>query len=114
VTHSYVLVETSALVHRRLSASAVRDLFDAFIPAMTVMFVDAALQARAAAAHLAGLRRRVSFVDRVSFQQIRDMGLDEHSPSIATSRARALYSCRSEPIRSSACTPPSHGAHDFG
>lgn len=76
VTHSYVLVETSALVHHRLSASAVRDLFDALIPALTVMFVDAALHARAAAAYLAGLSRRVSFVDRVSFQLIRDMGLD--------------------------------------
>jgi predicted nucleic acid-binding protein len=76
VTHSYVLVETSALVHHRLNASAVRDLFDALIPALTVMFVDAALHARAAAAYLAGVSRRVSFVDRVSFQLIRDMGLD--------------------------------------
>jgi predicted nucleic acid-binding protein len=76
VTHSYVLVESAALVHARLGASAVRDLFDAFVPALTVVFVDDALHGRATAAYLAGLKRRVSFVDRVSFQLIRDTALD--------------------------------------
>ena len=77
VTHSYVLVETAALVHHRLGPPGVRDLFDAFAPALTIVFVDAELHARAAAAYLAGLNRRVSFVDRVSFQLIRDSALDQ-------------------------------------
>ncbi len=72
VTHSYVLVETAALVHHRLGPPAVRDLFDAFVPALVVAFVDAELHGRATAAYLAGLGRRISFVDRVSFQLIRD------------------------------------------
>jgi predicted nucleic acid-binding protein len=76
LTHDYVLVESAELVHHRLGAAAVRDLFDALIPALTLVFVDATLHARAAAAYLAGLSRRVSFVDRVSFQLMRDASLD--------------------------------------
>jgi predicted nucleic acid-binding protein len=76
VTHNYVVVETAALVQRRLGAAAVRALFDALIPAMSVMYVDDVLHSRAVAAFLAGLRRHVSFVDWVSFQLVRDAGLD--------------------------------------
>lgn len=76
VTHSYVVVETAALVQRRLGAAAVRVLFDAFIPAMSITYVDDVLHSRAVAAFLAGLRKHVSFVDWVSFQLIRDSGLD--------------------------------------
>jgi predicted nucleic acid-binding protein len=77
VTHGYVLVESAALVHQRLGGRAVRDLFDAFVPALDVVFVDPDLHARAAAAYLAGLGRRVSLVDRVSFQLVRQAGLDQ-------------------------------------
>lgn len=76
VSHSYVVVETAALVQRRLGAAAVRTLFDAFIPAMSIVYVDDVLHGRAVAAYLAGLRRHVSFVDWVSFQLMRDAGLD--------------------------------------
>ena len=76
VTHSYVIVETAALVQHRLGVAAVRDLFNAFVPALTVTFVDAALHAHATAAYLAGLRRRVSFVDRVSFELMRDAAFE--------------------------------------
>jgi predicted nucleic acid-binding protein len=76
VTHSYVVVEGAALVHARLGVGAVRDLFDAMVPALTVVFVDSELHQRATAAYLAGLSRKVSFVDRVSFQLMRDASLD--------------------------------------
>jgi uncharacterized protein len=76
VSHNYVLVETAALVHRRLGPSAVRALFDAFAPALSVFFVDEVLHERAVAAHLAALKRRVSFVDWVSFELVRERGLD--------------------------------------
>ena len=76
-THNYVLVESAALVHHRLGAAGVRDLFDALVPALTVVFVGAAVHERAVAAYLAGLSRRVSFVDRVSFQLMRDTALDQ-------------------------------------
>jgi predicted nucleic acid-binding protein len=76
VTHNYVVVEVVALVHRRLGAAAVRRLFDAILPALSLVFVDESVHARATAAYLAALRRRVSFVDWVSFQLMRDMSLD--------------------------------------
>ena len=75
-SHSYVVVETAALVQRRLGAAAVRTLFDALIPAMSITYVDDVLHSRAVAAFLAGLRRHVSFVDWVSFQLMRDAELD--------------------------------------
>ncbi|GMU78387.1 MAG: hypothetical protein AMXMBFR46_11820 [Acidimicrobiia bacterium] len=76
VTHTYVVVETAALVQHRLGARAVRDLFDGLLPALDVTVVDAALHERAVAAYLAGLSRRVSFVDRVSFELVRSARLD--------------------------------------
>lgn len=76
LSHSYVVVETAALVQRRLGPAAVRTLFDAFVPALSIVYVDDALHSRAVAAYLAGLRRRVSFVDWVSFQLMRDAGLE--------------------------------------
>jgi predicted nucleic acid-binding protein len=76
VSHNYVLVETAALVHRRLGSPAVRVLFDGLVPALSIVYVDEVLHGRALAAYLAGLRRRVSYVDWVSFQLIRDSSLD--------------------------------------
>lgn len=72
VTHSYVIVETAALVHHRLGTRAVREFFDGLVPAIDVTYVAAELHARAVAAYLGGLNRRVSFADRVSFQMMRD------------------------------------------
>jgi predicted nucleic acid-binding protein len=77
VSHSYVVVETAALVHRRLGATAVRVLFEAFIPILSVLYVDEELHHRATSGYLAALRRRPSFVDWVSFQMMRDQSLDQ-------------------------------------
>jgi len=76
VTHAYVVVESAALVHRRLGHHAVRVLFDAFLPALSIVFVDETLHTRAVSAYLAAVRRRPSFVDWVSFQLMRDGDLD--------------------------------------
>jgi uncharacterized protein len=76
VTHAYAVVESAALVHNRLGPRGVRDLFDRLLPAMKTTLIDHELHQRAAAAYLAGLSRRVSFGDRVSFQLVRDVGLD--------------------------------------
>jgi hypothetical protein len=45
VTHNRAVVETAAVVQHRLGARAVRDLFDALVPAVTVSFVGASLHA---------------------------------------------------------------------
>jgi predicted nucleic acid-binding protein len=76
MSHNYVVVETAALVHRRLGAQATRVLFEALLPAISVFFVDEALHGRALAAYLAALRRQASLVDWVSFQLMREATVD--------------------------------------
>lgn len=71
VTHSYVVVESAALVHRRLGGDALRTLLVDLIPALTVHFVDDRTHHTAVAAYLAGLQRGHSLVDRVSFETMR-------------------------------------------
>lgn len=76
-THSYVIVETCALVQRRLGPEAVRVLLDALIPSLSVLYVQEDFHQRAAAAYTAALTKRgVSLVDRVSFEMMRHMALD--------------------------------------
>lgn len=76
-THSYVIVESCALVQRRLGPEAVRVLLDAFVPSLSILYVDESLHERAASAYVASLKRSgVSFVDSVSFETMRHLALD--------------------------------------
>lgn len=74
-TSSYVVVETAALVQRRLGTEGVRTLVDAYLPAISTVFIDERLHRPAVAAWLATLRRRNSLVDHVSFEVMRDRGI---------------------------------------
>ena len=76
VTHSYVVVETAALTFRRLGPVAVKVLFDGFIPALSVFYVDETLHRSAVASHLAALPRDLSLVDWVSFLMMRERGIE--------------------------------------
>lgn len=76
LTTSYVLVETYALVGRRLGVDAVRSFRADFAPLMRVVWVDERL-------HDTGLdilaergRRQLSLVDAVSFVTMREHGVD--------------------------------------
>lgn len=71
ITHNYVVIETEALVHRRLGAGVVRRLLEDVVPALEVVWVDSELHATAVTAHLRSLRRRSSLVDQVSFEVMR-------------------------------------------
>jgi predicted nucleic acid-binding protein len=75
-THSYVVAESLALTHARLGAAGVRLLVDDVLPVCDVRFVDTDLHERAIAAYLAGVGRRVSFVDRASFELMREERID--------------------------------------
>jgi predicted nucleic acid-binding protein len=52
----------------------VRALFEAFVPALSVLYVDEQLHRSAVAAHLAAVGRRLSLVDWVSLQMMREEG----------------------------------------
>jgi uncharacterized protein len=76
VTHNYVLIESAALAHRRLGAEAARVLLEDVAPILETDFVTADLHRRATSAFLAALRRRPSLVDWVSFEYMREVGID--------------------------------------
>jgi predicted nucleic acid-binding protein len=74
VSHNYVVVESAAIVLRRLGRDALRALFEDLLPIVAVTFVDESLHRAAITAHLAD-PGGPSLVDRVSFQVMRDGGL---------------------------------------
>lgn len=76
LTHSYVVTESIALIHRRLGTDLVRTFIDDVLPVCEVRFVDTDLHDKAITAFLAGLGRRVSFVDRASFELMREERID--------------------------------------
>lgn len=71
VTSSYVLVETYALVQRRLGLDAVRVLTADFLPLITVDWVEEFIHGAALSALLTANRRDLSLVDCVSFETMR-------------------------------------------
>jgi predicted nucleic acid-binding protein len=75
LTHEYVVVETTALLQRRLGLEAVRRLVDDLLPLVEIAWVDEPLHAEARAALLAAGRRTVSLVDWVSFLVMRRHGV---------------------------------------
>ncbi len=77
VTHQYVLVETTALLQRRLGMAAVRRFTDDLLPLAEVVWIDAELHAQAREALLAADRRDVSLVDRVSLLVMRRLGIGQ-------------------------------------
>ncbi|MDE2881248.1 MAG: PIN domain-containing protein [Acidobacteriota bacterium] len=72
LTHYAVVVESSALIARRLGAQAVRQLHEDMLPVAEVVWIDEKLHARAMAAMFAASRRKVSLVDWLSFEVMRD------------------------------------------
>ena len=75
ITHNYVLVECSALVHRRLGADAARSLLADMAPVLAIAWVDAELHQAATSAFIAAGRREVSLVDWTSFEIMRRRGI---------------------------------------
>lgn len=75
LTHEYVVVETVALVQRRLGLGALRRFVDDLLPIVEVAWVDPGLHAEAREALLAAGRRTVSLVDRTSFLVMRRHGV---------------------------------------
>ena len=77
ITSNVVLVESFALVQRRIGMDAVRVLVTRFLPLMESVFVTEQVHAAATSAFLTADRRRLSFVDCVSFELMRRRGIGE-------------------------------------
>jgi len=77
LTTNYVVVETIAIVQRRLGIGAVSTLVDDLLPAIEIEWVTRDDHAAAAAALLAARRTALSFVDCASFQVMRRLGIGQ-------------------------------------
>ena len=75
VTSNYVLVETFALVQRRLGLDALRALAGDVLPVMQQLWVDEEIHAAATAALFTAGRRKLSLVDCTSFELMRRHGI---------------------------------------
>jgi len=75
VTHNYVLVETIAIAQRRLGELAARRLTQELAPVLTTVWIDEATHAAGLSALLAALPTKVSLIDFVSFEVMREHGI---------------------------------------
>jgi len=71
VTHHAVITESSAVLARRFGFEVQRDLFGKLLPVVRIVWITENLHERARAAFLAESRRRLSFVDCLSFEVMR-------------------------------------------
>jgi predicted nucleic acid-binding protein len=77
VTSSFILVETYALLGRRLGVEAVRAFRADLSPLLEVVWVDATLHEAGLDRLLKHRRRQLSLVDAVSFEVMTRRGLGE-------------------------------------
>ena len=77
LSSNYVLVETFALVQRRLGMQAVRTLEREFVPLLDLHWLDTELHHAAMAAWLDANRRGLSLVDCASFEVMRHHGVQQ-------------------------------------
>jgi predicted nucleic acid-binding protein len=75
-TTSYALIETVAIVQRRLGLAAVRALNDELLPVVSVEWVGEDLHRASMAALVTAGRGRLSLVDCVSFEIMRRQGVE--------------------------------------
>jgi predicted nucleic acid-binding protein len=76
-TSNYVLVETLALIQRRLGLEAVHGFADAIVPLLQPVWIDEELHAAALASLFTAAQRGLSLVDCTSFELMRRLGLTD-------------------------------------
>lgn len=75
ICHNYILVETSAVLARRIGMEAVRVFERDVVPVLGLVWISREIHEAAVGAHLAAGRRGLSLVDCASFEVMRRTGL---------------------------------------
>lgn len=75
ITTNYIVVESFALVQNRLGLEAARGLHEDMLPLINIEWVDADTHRAGVSAFLSASRRRLSLVDCVSFEVMRNTGI---------------------------------------
>lgn len=70
-THNYIVVETAALVQRRLGVKAAEAFFDALLGVVRILWIDEDIHRRAEGAFRTAGRKTLSLVDCTSFEIMR-------------------------------------------
>lgn len=77
VTTNYILLETAALLQRRIGLAAVRDFDEQLVPVCTVHWITEAMHRRGMDRLIRSDRRGLSLVDCVSFGVMEGEGIGE-------------------------------------
>lgn len=75
LTNNYVLLETAALLQHRIGVAAVRAFHEDVLPVLQVDWISEAQHRAGVEAVLAAARKKISLVDCVSFQTMRNHGI---------------------------------------
>lgn len=76
LTSNYILLESTALIQRRLGMEPVRQFVNALLPVLSVYWIDDEVQGAAIAMLLVLDRRQISLVDCTSFVMMQHLGLE--------------------------------------
>ena len=76
ITTNYILVESYALIQRRIGMDAIQDFQKKILPALTLIWINAEEHQHALQQFLLENRRNLSFVDCSSFEAIQRLGID--------------------------------------
>lgn len=75
ISSNYILVESFALIQRRLGIDAARVFQEDILPLINMEWVNAETHKSGVSALLAAARKRLSLVDCVSFEIMRTLGI---------------------------------------
>lgn len=75
LTSNYVIVESSALIQHRLGAEALRGFHEDVLPLINIEWIGEATHRSGMSALLAASKRKLSLVDCVSFEVMREAGV---------------------------------------
>jgi predicted nucleic acid-binding protein len=75
ISNNYVLVESFALIQRRLGMEAVRVFQEDILPLINIEWIDNGIHKSGISALLAASRRKLSLVDCVSFEIMRTLSI---------------------------------------
>lgn len=76
VSHNYVVMESCALIQRRLGAEAATDFIQRLVPMLDLVWIERDIHESAVARFVGSPSRSTSLVDLVSFEVMRREGID--------------------------------------
>ena len=77
ITTNYILVESYALIQRRLGMNAIHDFQDKILPSLTLVWIKVEEHQQVMKRFLSENRRNLSFVDCSSFETIKRLLVDK-------------------------------------